>query len=173
MNNNFVENKEKKLKNLLMIFIILCFIQIFFVGILDLFNQMFLILFIFLVIYYKNNIFIPQITIFFILIDLIFELFAFLLIIQNFLFNLINLPKMLFLFKFIFIIIYFLLLNATFDLYKEYKIQIITEGNYNYQNLNDIEMNNNYNNYNNYNYNYNNNNNNNFVPFQGQGYTWG
>jgi hypothetical protein len=36
-----------------------------------------------------------------------------------------------------------------------------------YDKLNDVD------NYNNYNYNYNNNNNNNFVPFQGQGYTWG
>ena len=173
MNNNLVEKKENKLKNLLIIFIFLCFIQIFFIGIFDLFNQMFLILFIFLVIYYKNNIFIPQITIFFILIDLIFELFAFLLIIQNYYLNLIiNLPKMKFLFKLAFIIIYFLLLTTTFELYKEYKIEIITEGNYNYQNLNDIEMNNNY--YNNNNNNYNNNNNNKgYVPFQGQGYTWG
>ena len=173
MNNNLVEKKEKKLKNLLIIFIFLCFIQIFFIGIFDLFNQMFLILFIFLVIYYKNNIFIPQITIFFILIQLIFELFAFLLIIQNYYLNLIiNLPKMKFLFKLTFIIIYFLLLTTTFELYKEYKIEIITEGNYNYQNLNDIEMNNNY--YNNNNNNYNNNNNNKgYVPFQGQGYTWG
>ena len=123
MNNNLVEKKENKLKNLLIIFIFLCFIQIFFIGIFDLFNQMFLILFIFLVIYYKNNIFIPQITIFFILIQLIFELFAFLLIIQNYYLNLIiNLPKMIFLFKLTFIIIYFLLLKTTFELYKEYKI---------------------------------------------------
>ena len=173
MNNNLVEKKENKLKNLLIIFIFLCFIQIFFIGIFDLFNQMFLILFIFLVIYYKNNIFIPQITIFFILIQLIFELFASLLIIQNYYLNLIiNLPKMIFLFKLAFIIIYFLLLKTTFELYKEYKIEITTEGNYNYQNLNDIEMNNNY--YNNNNNNYNNNNNNKgYVPFQGQGYTWG
>lgn len=166
MNFNYViEKKEKKLKNLLIFFVVLCFIQIFLFGINDIFNQMFLVLFIFLMIYYKNNIFIPQITLFFILIQLIFETFTFLLITQNIFFGLIKVSIILFLFKLIFIIIYILLLNTTFELYKEYKIEMLSEGNYNYQNLNDIEMNNNNNN--------NRQNNTGFVPFQGQGYTWG
>ena len=67
MNFNYViEKKEKKLKNLLIFFVVLCFIQIFLFGINDIFKQIFLVLFIFLMIYYRNNIFSPQITLFFI-----------------------------------------------------------------------------------------------------------
>jgi hypothetical protein len=176
-NNDNLEKKEKKLKNCFFCFIFLCILQLFIIGISDFFNQMLLILFIFLTIYYKNNIFISQLTIFFILIQLIFDGFIFLLLIQNILFGFVQFKFLLFLIKFSFIIIYVLLIDATFNLYKEYKIISIGEGNNYYQNLNDIEMRNNNNNYyygNNRNNNNNNNNNNNqFVPFQGQGYTWG
>ena len=175
-NNENLEKKEQKLKYYFFSFIFLCIFQMFLIGISDFFNEMLLILFIFLTFYYKNNIFISQLTIFFILIQLFFDGFIFLLLIQNIFFGFVQFNFLFFLIKFSFIVIYILLIDATINLYKEYKINSIGEGNNYYQNLNDIEMRNNNNNYyygNNRNNNNNNNNNNQFVPFQGQGYTWG
>lgn len=149
----------EKLKLTLFLYLIYSVVKMFFVPT-DLFNELFLIIFVILTVIQYYFV-LAAMSIFFILIQLVFSSFPVLLVIQNYFLGLATAPLKIFIIQSINLCFYVLLTYYCFKAYKEYKALFYEQrGNNNYVKLEDKES-------------QKTESKKGYVPFSGKGTTWG